>query len=199
VPVIGLIQVGSFAMADRYSYITLTGLFIIIAWGLPELLKKWIYRKTVLGVSMVIVLTALGICAHRQASYWKNSVTLFSHALAVTQNNYITYNNLGSAYAGLGRWTEAIDACKNAIKIKPDFEGAYLNLGVAYSGLGRWTDAIEAYKQAVRILPDDENAHYKLGVACLVTGDRNSALTELNILKSLNSKFANDLLEQINK
>jgi tetratricopeptide (TPR) repeat protein len=301
VPVIGIIQVGGFAMADRYTYITLTGLFIIIAWGVPELFAKLPQRKIVLGVSMVIVLAALGICAHRQTSYWKNSVSLFSHANDVTQNNYVAYNSLGNAYAGLGRYTEAIedfnqsiriksnyaDAYNNlgaaygklgryqqasevfrqAIRIKPDYADAYYNLGIAYAVLGRWLDAIEAYKQtikikpgytgayynlglaygnlsrhteaieafkqtiriephyaqayfnlgvaygrlgrlpeaieaykqAIRIKPNYAEAHKNLGVVCLVTGDRNSALAELNILKSLNSQFANDLAEQINK
>ena len=98
VPVIGLVQVGVQAYADRYTYIPYIGLFIMIAWGLPELLSKWPQRKIALGLSMVIVLTALGICAHRQVSYWNNSITLFSHAIEVTQNNYIAYNNLGVAY-----------------------------------------------------------------------------------------------------
>jgi tetratricopeptide (TPR) repeat protein len=233
VPVIGIIQVGDFAMADRYTYITLTGLFIIIAWLLPELLKKLPHRKIALGFSMVIVLTTLGISAHRQTSFWKDSFTLFSHAIEVTQNNWIAYynlgaaydklgrhteaiedfsqavrskpnfeeayNNLGVAFAGLGRWPEAIDAYNQAIKIKPDFAEAYTNLGVAYSALGRWQMAIDAFKQAIRISPNFEDAHYKLGVACLVVGDKNSAIAEYNILKSLNSQLANDLLSQINK
>jgi hypothetical protein len=199
IPVIGIIQVGQQGYADRYTYIPYIGLFIMIAWGLPQLLSKWLHQKIVLGVLMVVVLTSLGICAYRQTSYWKNSDILFSHALAVTQNNYIAYNNLGVAYSGRSRWTEAIDVYNQAIRIKPDFEGAYLNLGVAYSGLGRWQVAIEAYKQAIRISPDFEDAHYKLGVAYFVVGDKNSAMAELDILKSLNSKFANDLLSQINK
>ena len=103
VPVIGLIQLGSFAMADRYTYITLTGLFIIIAWGFPQLLSKWPHRKFAIGISAIIVLTTLGICAGRQVSYWNNSVTLFSHAIEVTQNNDFAYNNRGTAYNSLGR------------------------------------------------------------------------------------------------
>ncbi|MGD0786320.1 MAG: tetratricopeptide repeat protein [Sedimentisphaerales bacterium] len=267
IPVIGFIQVGRHAMADRYTYITLTGLFIIIAWGLPQLTAKWPQRKIALGVSMVIVLTALGICAHRQVSYWKNSFVLFSHALAVTQNNYIAYNNLGIAYVDLGRWSEAIDNCKQAIKIKPNLAESHVNLGIAYSNLGRWPEAIDAYKQAIKIKPDSAKAYYNLGVAYgelgrsteaieafkqailiksdyakahlnlgvaygklgrlseaieafkqaikikpdyveahknlgtayLAVGDKNSAMAEYNILKSLNSQFANDLLNQINK
>ena len=165
VPVIGLVQVGVQAYADRYTYIPYIGLFIMIAWGLPELLSKWPYRKIALGISMVIVLTALGICTHRQVSFWNNSITLFSHAIEVTQNNYIAYNNLGVAYGNLGRYQEAIEAYKQAIRIKPDYAEAHYNLGVAYGNLGRYQEAIEAYKQAIRIKPDYAEAYYNLGVA----------------------------------
>jgi Flp pilus assembly protein TadD len=267
IPVIGIVQVGLQTYADRYTYIPYIGLFIMLAWGLPQLLSKWPQRKIVLGVSMVIVLTALGIFANRQVSYWNNNFTLFSHAIEVTQNNYVAYNNLGAsygklgrwqdeieackkavginpdyadahcnlgfAYGNLGRWPEAIDASKQAIKIKPDYAEAHCNLGVAYYKLGRYQEAIEefrqavkirpdyadshynlgnaygklgrhqetidAFKQAVRIKPDDAEAHCNLGVAYLEIGDKNSALAEYNILKSLNSKLANDLLNQINK
>ena len=98
VPVIGLVQVGLQAMADRYTYIPYMGLFIILAWGLPELLSKWPQRKIALGLSMVISLTTLGILAHQQVGIWNNNFTLFSHAIDVTSNNYIAYNNLGVAY-----------------------------------------------------------------------------------------------------
>jgi len=165
IPVIGLVQVGAQAYADRYTYIPYIGLFIIIAWGLPELLSKWPQRKIALGISMVIVLTTLGICAHRQVSYWNNSAALFSHAIEVTQNNYLAYNNLGIAYGSLGRHQDAIETYKQAIRIKPDFVEAHYNLGVAYGKLGREQDEIEAYKQAIRIKPDYADAHYNLGIA----------------------------------
>ncbi len=233
IPVIGIIQVGIHAMADRYSYITLTGLFIIIAWLLPDLLAKLPQRKIILGVSMVIVLTSLGICAHRQTSYWKNSLTLFSHAVEVTQNNYIAYDRLGVTYARLDRYIDAMDNFSRAIKIKPDYAQAYFdlgcaydklgraaeaidtykqairfrpdyiiaynNLGVVYGRLGRYNEAIDIYKQAVKIKPDLVEAHNNLGFAYLAIGDKNSALAEYNILKSLNSKLADNLLNQINK
>jgi tetratricopeptide (TPR) repeat protein len=171
IPVIGIVQVGSQAYADRYTYITLTGLFIIIAWGLPELLKKLLsaspvespQRKIALGLSMILALATLGICAHRQTSYWKNSVTLFSHALSVTQNNYVAYDGLGAAYVSLGRIAEAIDDYKQAVQIKPNYADAYSDLGVVYSGLGRWTEAMDAYKQAIRIRPDYADYYLALG------------------------------------
>ncbi|MGD0786298.1 MAG: tetratricopeptide repeat protein, partial [Sedimentisphaerales bacterium] len=301
IPVLGIIQVGNHAMADRYTYITLTGLFIIIAWLLPELLAKLPQRKIILGAAMVIVLTTLGIFAYRQTSYWKNSFTLFSHANQVTQNNYVAYNSLGVAYARLCNYTEsiklysqaivfkpdyamanynlgivydklsrpseAIEADKQAIRLKPDYAEAYYNLGVVYDKLNRLTDAIDAYnqaiqirsdyakphlglgvvygklnrdfeaidayiqairidpyyaeahnnlgvaygrlarwheaidaiKQAIKIKPAYAEAHANLGSAYLAIGDKNSALTEFNILKSLNPQLANDLLTQINK
>ncbi len=236
VPVIGIVPVGLQSYADRYTYIPYIGLFIMLAWGLPQLLSGWPQRKIVLGLSMAVVLTTLGICAHRQVSFWNNSVALFSHTLEVTQNNYIAYSSLGHAYVNLGRWQEAIDAYKQAIRIKPDYAKAYSNyynlgvayvnlgryqeaidaykqtikikpdyaaahnnLGNAYFNLGRWPEAIDAYKQAIKIEPDLAEAHYNLGKAYLTIGDKNSALAEFNILKSLNLQFANDLFNQINK
>ena len=148
---IGIIQTGRHGWADRFTYIPYIGLSIIIAWGLPKLLSKWPYRKIVCGVSMVIVLMALGICAQRQVSYWKNSLTLFSHALEVTQNNCLVYNNFGVAYGNLGRYNEAVEAYRQAIRIKPDYAEAYRDLGAAYDNLGRYQEAVEAFKQAVTI------------------------------------------------
>jgi Flp pilus assembly protein TadD len=165
VPVIGFVQVGNQALADRYTYIPYIGLFIMIAWGLPELLSEWPYRKIAFGISIVVVLTALGISTYRQVGYWKNSFILFSHAIEVTQGNYLAYNNLGNAYCNLGRYREAVEAYRQAIKIKPDYAKAHNNLGNAYWNLGRHQESIEAYKQAVRKEPDYADAQYNLGNA----------------------------------
>jgi protein O-mannosyl-transferase len=165
VPVIGLVQVGRQAYADRYTYISYTGLFIMIAWGLPEVLSKWPQRKTALGLSMVIVLTILGICTYKQVSLWNNSITLFSHAIEVTQNNCIAHNNLGVAYDSIGRYQDAIEDYKQAVKINPDYAEAYYNLGLTYGKLGRRQDEIESYKQAIKTKPDYAEAYNNLGVA----------------------------------
>jgi protein O-mannosyl-transferase len=165
VPVIGIIQVGLQAYADRYTYVSYIGLFIMLAWGVPQLLSKWIYRKIVLGVSMALVLTVLGICAHRQTSYWKNSITFFSHALEVTQNNYVAYNNLGLVYDDLGRSAEAMENFSRAIKIMPNYAQAHTNLGIIYTKLGRWQDAIDEYQQAIKYKPDFAAAYNNLGLA----------------------------------
>jgi Flp pilus assembly protein TadD len=176
VPVIGFVQVGLQGFADRYTYIPYIGLFIMIAWGLPELLSKWPPRKIALGLSMVIVLTTLGICTHRQVSFWNNSFTLFSHAIEVTQNNYIAHNNRGVNYDNNGRYQDAIEDYKQAVKVNPDYSEAYYNLGVAYGKVGRRQDEIEAYRQAIRIKPDYAKAYCNLGVAYDDLGRRQEAI-----------------------
>jgi len=98
IPVIGLVQVGDQAMADRYTYIPLTGLFIAVAWGISELFIRWRYRKIFLGTSAVIILSAMIVCTSYQLTYWKNGITLFEHAVKVTENNYQAQNNLGTAF-----------------------------------------------------------------------------------------------------
>jgi tetratricopeptide (TPR) repeat protein len=170
IPVIGIVQVGQQSYADRYTYIPYIGLFIMIAWGLPQLLSKLPQRKIVLGVLMILVLATLGICAHRQTSYWKNSVTLFSHTIEVTQNNYVAYNNRGLAYDDLGRGAEAMEDFSQAIRIKPDDAEAYTNLGTVYTRLGRYSEAIDVHKQAIKFRPGLALAHYNLGNACYALG-----------------------------
>jgi Flp pilus assembly protein TadD len=167
VPVIGLVRFmgaagGSFA--DRFTYIPYIGLFIMIAWGLPELISKWRNRKLVLGTSMAIVLTTFGIYTHRQVSYWKNSLTVFSHALKVTQNNYVAYYGIGKAYDDMGRYREAVDAYKQVIRIRPNYAEAYNNLGNTYGRLGRYQESIDALGQAIKIKPHYADAYKNLGI-----------------------------------
>ncbi|MBM4103758.1 MAG: tetratricopeptide repeat protein [Planctomycetes bacterium] len=176
IPVIGLVQVGGQAFADRYTYIPYIGLFIMIAWGLPELCSKWPYRNATLGVTAALVLTALGIGTYRQAGHWNNSITLFSHAIKVTKNNYRIHNNLGIVYSKLCRWQEAIEVYEQAIRIKPDYAEAHYNLGNAYSNLGRRQEAIEAYRQTIRIKPDEAEAYNNLGNAYATFGRYQEAI-----------------------
>jgi Flp pilus assembly protein TadD len=184
VPVIGLVRVGLFAMADRFTYIPLTGLFIIIAWGADDFLagrrlglrRAQSGRKIVLGISATGVLSALLICTSFQVRYWRNNTTLFEHAIKVTTNNFLAYNNLGATYGKLGRYAEEIEAYKQAVKIKPDYAKAYYNLAAVYGNLGLRTEAIEACKQAIRINPDDAEAHYNLGVTYSKLGLRTEAI-----------------------
>ena len=170
VPVIGLIQVGSHAMADRYSYITLTGLFIIIAWGLPELLEKWPHRKTALWASSLIVLSALAICAHLQQRYWKNTLTLCEHALKVTDNNYEAHFCMTDMLLKQGRIEEAIWHNTEALRINPYCLDAITGLGTALYKAGRIDEAIYYYERALKMNPRFAPACANLAVALIAEG-----------------------------
>ena len=191
VPVIGFVQVGIQAYADRYTYISYIGLFIMIAWGLPELLSKWPQRKIALGMAAAMVLTAMGIGAYRQVGYWSNSIALFSHAIEVTQNNALAHYNLGVAYGKLGRHQDAMEAYQQAIRIKPDYADAHCNLGAAYGKLGRNKDAIKSYKQAIRIKPDNAESHNNLGAAYGKLGRYQEAIESLKQAIRIKPDYAN--------
>jgi len=165
VPVIGLIQIGSQAMADRYTYVPLIGIFVILAWGVPEIFKKWRHRKLFLATSATIILAILTAMTWRQSGYWKNGITLFEHAVCVTSGNFIAHNNLGSALSREGRYADAINHCSQALKINPNFEEAHYNLGIMLEHEGKTEEAIQHYLQAIEIWPDYGQAHNHLGAA----------------------------------
>jgi Flp pilus assembly protein TadD len=176
-PVIGLIQTGPQGWADRYTYIPYIGLFIMIAWGLPDLLSKWPYCKLTLGITAAITMTALGMSARLQTSYWKNSSTLFSHAIAATQRNYLAQCALGDDLLKQGKIDLAIEHYTKALKIRPNYADARNNLGAIWLKEGKLTDAIACFKEALRINPDFADAHNNLGIAFKRQGNFAQALT----------------------
>lgn len=152
IPVIGLVQVGDQAMADRYTYIPLIGLFIMAAWGLPELLGK---RAKYLAVPAVVALALLMAGARTQAGYWSDSRTLYEHALRVTSNNYVAHVKLGVILARDGQHEQAIRQYEKALEIRPDGIQALNNLAVMYYEIGEYqraweyVDLCEEYGHAV--------------------------------------------------
>ena len=121
VPVIGLIQVGDQAMADRYAYVPLIGLFIMVSWGIADLLSKWPYKKTILAISTAAILVSLVVSSRAQLRYWQNSITLFEHAIDVTDNNWLGHHNLSHALMDEDRPDEAFIHTKEVIRIKPGY------------------------------------------------------------------------------
>ncbi len=153
VPVIGLVQVGAQARADRYTYIPLTGLFIIIAWGVSDLALKRRYRKVVLGILSVTALAALSICTSFQLGYWRESVTLFERALDVAGSSFIMHNNYGNILKDMGRGEEAIEEFKIVLNGRPDDVEMYCNLGIVLQRAGRKALRINPeYKKADKLL-----------------------------------------------
>jgi len=189
VPVIGLVQVGSQARADRYTYIPLIGLFIIAAWGVPALLEKWRHRKAVLLASSALILACLFVVTWKQAGYWQNSITLFDHTLNVTDRNYLAHNNRGVAYEARGDRGRAIRDYDRSIEYNPKYAEAYNNRGVAYGRLGDYGRAIEDYDRAIERRPGYEKAYYNRGVAYCRLGDFGRAVKDYDRAIELNPTY----------
>jgi tetratricopeptide (TPR) repeat protein len=163
VPVIGLLQVGAQAMADRYTYVPLIGLFIITAWGFPELIAGWRNQKKLLALAGAFLLITLMVSSWFQVRHWKNSMALYEHALHVTQNNYFAHDGMGLFLASRGKNDEAIDQYSEALRIRPDFAEAHNHLGNVLKIQGIPGEAIDHYKEALRIKPEYAEAYYNLG------------------------------------
>ena len=151
VPVIGLLQVGSQAMADRYAYIPLIGIYIVLVWGFHEVFHQW--RKPRLALAGMAVPAILMLIAGNQVQYWENSIALYSHTLAVTEENWLIHNNLGLALAGIGRTPEAIDHYSEAIRINPKDSAAHYNKGIAIVQQNQLGGLFADYFRAIEIDP----------------------------------------------
>jgi len=190
VPVIGLVQIGGQAMADRYTYVPLIGLFIMIGWGVPELVARWRYRKIGIGLAAGLVLAGSMILTWSQLQHWKSTVTLFEHALSVTADNYFAHNNLGIAYARQGEMDKAISHYTKALQFKPYFPRAHNNLGNAYARQGRTEEAIAHFTLALQYKPDFAGAHNNLGNVLAAQGKNKEAIFHFSRAQQLQPDFA---------
>ncbi len=171
VPVIGLVQVGGQAMADRYTYVPLIGLFIMIAWGAADIVRRWRFSFICLGCAAAISLLTLMILTRAQIGHWANSVTLFDHAVKATGGSWVAYNNLANALYGLGKIDASIRNYHLALQSEPpEPEGIHYNMGIVLSSAGRLREAIDHYSVAIRINPDYADAHVNLGAALAKQG-----------------------------
>jgi signal transduction histidine kinase len=167
VPVIGIIQVGIQGMADRYSYITLTGLFIIIAWGTPELLAKWRYKKIVLACLALLIVSTLSICTYNQLRCWRNTLTLFQHTIDVTKDNFMAMNELAWFLAVDPKITaynpyKAVQLANDACKITHYSDPGHLDtLAVACAAAGNFSKAIEITQKAMELCQSSEQETLK--------------------------------------
>jgi len=169
IPVIGFITLGPHLIADRSAYLPLIGIFVIIAWGVPELLKEWRYRKNVLKASAGILILTLMPITWIQVSHWKSSITVFKHAIKVTDKKYpgfsVVHNNLGAALFAERKIEEAISHYKMAIKLNPDYADAHNNLGTVLFHAEMTEEAIDYFKEAIRIRPGFAAAQKNLETA----------------------------------
>ena len=189
-PVIGLVQVGNQRMADRYTYVPLIGLFLIVAWGVPDLLGGWRRRQIVLPVAAAIVLTACATTARRQVRTWESRVTLWQHAAAVTRDNFLAHSNLGELAANQEKLDEAIAHFAEVVRIRPRSANARFILGNALNRSGRIEEAVAQYTEAVRITPQFAEAHYSLGLALKAQGKASEATPHFAEVARLKPFFA---------
>lgn len=166
-PVIGLVQVGAQARADRYTYVPMIGLSIMLAWGAAEIPRRWPRSRPVLTALAAAACSCLVVLTWIQVHYWRNSEALFRHALEVTGENYVAQHNLGNALAGVpGRLPEAITHLEEALRIRPDSAEAHSDLGTALAKIpGRLPQALTEYETAARMAPDSAILHNNLGYA----------------------------------
>ncbi len=190
VPVIGLVQVGEQAMADRYSYLPSLGVLILAVWGAYELTRGWRYQVMALSVAGGAAIILCMALTRQQLEYWQDSETLFRHALAVTQNNLLAHLNLGFALEEKGQTDEAIRQFQETIRLKPDSATAHFNLGVILGKEGQTDEAIGQYQEAVRLNPGFADAHNNLGNVLFKQGQLAAALGQFQEAVRLNPGFA---------
>lgn len=164
VPVIGFVQLGTLARADRYAYIPLIGIFIAVVWGGAEYLKGIKLKQSLFLFFAAAILICLSVASRLQVAHWRNELTLFGHAIRVTENNYKAYHGLGMAYHGLGKDEQAIDLIRHSISLKPD-NRAHVDLGVVYLSKMRFQDAQREFNEALKLKPDNAKAYNNLGVS----------------------------------
>jgi tetratricopeptide (TPR) repeat protein len=165
VPVIGLVQVGAQSMADRYTYMTLTGLFIIIAWSAKEFAAKWRDRNTILTFLAIVALGGWAVITSVQLKYWKDNFSLFGHTLQVTENNPIILENYANTLSELGEFDQSVEQFKKLLEIKPDSGQVYNNIGCTFLEAGKAGQAIEYFRLAIKYKPDLAQAYYNLAHA----------------------------------
>jgi len=176
VPVIGIVQAGLWpAMADRFAYIPLIGLFIILAWGIPDAIKPGPYRRSTIILMATVAISLLSIKTWIQIGYWKNNETLFSHAVRVTEANPMAHNNLGIEQALKRRFDEAVRHFQTALDVSPGYAEAHNNLASTYKDMGRLDESITHYRRAVTIFPQYSKAHLNLARALSTTGNLDEA------------------------
>ncbi len=178
VPVIGIVQVGRQAMADRYTYLPFVGLFIIVAWIAYEGILRRPSSRWVFAAAAITSVLACTVLARSQVRTWESDLTLWEHALSVDPANAMAHHSLGTAYAAAGRFDEAIAHDREALRLDPQMTEAWTNLGATLGRQGKEDEAMEAYRQAIRVGPNDPVPHINLGRTLARVGRVDEAVAE---------------------
>ncbi len=189
VPVIGLVQVGGQAMADRYTYIPTLGILLLLIWGACDLTDRWRFQKAVFTVTAMALAIGCAMLARRQIGFWRTDEVLFRHALDIAENNYMAHYCLGFTLDEKGDVDGAISEYQKALKAHPAFADAHNGLGYALLQKGRLDEAIVEHQAAVRLEPGSPSAHYHLGIALDRKGLADEAISQYREALKLNPAF----------
>jgi tetratricopeptide (TPR) repeat protein len=190
VPMIGLVQVGNQAMADRYAYLPFIGLFVMFVWGIAELASRFSMQKYIAASAVVIVIAFCAV-THRQLAYWHDDFSLWSHTLAVTHRNFVAEDNFGNALIKAGKYDEGIAHFRNAAEIEPGDPVSEVNLGIYAQQHGDLQQAAARYQYALQLASDPQvraAAYANLGGVYFTLKDYARAKENLEAALNLNSR-----------
>jgi tetratricopeptide (TPR) repeat protein len=190
VPMIGLVQIGSIARADRYTYLSEIGLYILGTWGVMELFKSSEHKREILSVAALVITGAFITRSYFQTAYWQDSETLWRHTVDVTHNNYIAQNNLGGTLLEKGQLKDALAHYRDAVQIKPNAPEVQSNLGNALVREGEVDEAIDHLQKALQINPIYAEAYNFMGNALMKKGEAGEAISYYQKAIQLNTSYA---------
>ncbi len=196
-PVIGLVQVGLQGMADRYTYLPLVGIFVALAWLAAEVAEASRPRRVAVASACVGLVLACAAASRRQVETWRDSFTLFGHALEVTEDNWLALRNLGVAQQDAGRHAEAIASLEQSLRLMPHDGQAWMNLGISYASARRYQDAGGCFQRAVAMRPDDDHVWFNLGIFYALTGQWDRVPEVERRLRELSPEMAERLSRRL--
>jgi tetratricopeptide (TPR) repeat protein len=176
-PVIGLIQVGAQARADRYTYIPMIGLTIAFVWGASEALERWPRVRLALAAA---ICSACLVFTWLQLQYWRDSTALYQHAIAVTSENYLARFNLALVLETHGNTSQAVEQLQETVRIRPNFAVAHIELGELLARQGQNEQAARELRTALALKPDSADTHLRLGSVLGAMGRNDDALSEFS-------------------
>jgi Flp pilus assembly protein TadD len=190
VPVIGLVQVGGYAMADRYTYLPMVGIFLAVVWEITALLDRRASWRWAAAVGAASLLLGFAWVARLQVGFWRNSVALYERALAVTTDNPFIESSLGSLLSNRGQFDQALPHLANAVRLDPSSAHVRIDLGRALDKQGKRKDALEVYDEAARLIQTDDAANYfYLGVSLARAQQLAKALENFNKALALDPSY----------
>jgi protein O-mannosyl-transferase len=193
VPVIGLVQVGDQAFADRYTYIPSLGIFVAVVWGVYEFTGRWRFQRLTRWLLSAVVLAFFTVRTAQQIPYWRDAEAICRHAIAVTQNNHYAYGILGRSFLEQDLNQQAIPYLQEAIRLKPDYSVAHYCLGLAYFNEYQSAAAIAEFQKTIALQPAYAAAHYNLSAALFSAGQVAESMKEYQVAARLDPQYADGL------